>query len=128
MMSYTLRRLAGLIPTLILIVTASFLILRLAPGGPFDQEQRLPPQVRANLERAYGLDQPLTQQYLHYLAGLAHGDLGLSLREADFTVGELVRQGLPVSATLGVAALILAVILGVGLGIAAALWQGRAAA
>ncbi len=128
MMSYALRRLAGLIPTLIVIVTVSFVILRLAPGGPFDQEQRLAPEVRANLERAYGLDRPLGEQYLHYVAGLAHGDFGVSLRDADFTVGELIRQGLPVSATLGVAALLIALVLGVGLGTAAALWQGQAAA
>ncbi|MBS0376987.1 MAG: ABC transporter permease subunit [Proteobacteria bacterium] len=128
MMSYALRRLAGLIPTLIVIVTVSFVILRLAPGGPFDQERRLAPEVRANLERAYGLDRPLGEQYLQYVSGLAHGDFGVSLREADFTVGELIRQGLPVSATLGVAALLIALVLGVGFGIAAAVWQGRPAA
>ena len=91
MLSYVLRRFAGLIPTLIIIITVSFLILRLAPGGPFDQEQTLSPALRANLERAYGLDRPLLAQYLTYLRQLAHGDLGVSLRERDFSVNELIR-------------------------------------
>jgi len=126
MLSYVLRRLAGLIPTLIVIVTASFLILRLAPGGPFDQEQTLAPQVRANLARAYGLDRPLAEQYARYLRGLAHGDFGASLRERDFSVGELIAQGLPVSAALGALALLLALLAGIPGGIAAALWRARA--
>jgi oligopeptide transport system permease protein len=126
MLSFILRRLAGLLPTLIIIVTASFLILRLAPGGPFDQEQALAPQVRANLARAYGLDRPLTEQYGHYLRALAHGDFGLSLRERDFSVRELIGQGLPVSAGLGGLALLLALVTGIPGGIAAALWRGRA--
>jgi oligopeptide transport system permease protein len=127
MLSYVLRRFAGLIPTLIIIVTASFLILRLAPGGPFDQEQTLSPAVRAHLERAYGLDQPLLSQYFGYLRRLAHGDLGTSLRERDFSVNELIRAGLPVSAALGAAALLLALLSGIPAGIAAALRHNRAA-
>jgi len=127
MLRYALGRIAGLIPTLLVIITVSFLILRLAPGGPFDQEQALAPAVRANLERLYGLDQPLPVQYARYLAALLHGDFGASLRERDFTVSELIRQGLPVSATLGVAALLLAILAGIPAGIAAALAQGRAA-
>jgi oligopeptide transport system permease protein len=126
MLSYVLRRFAGLIPTLIIIVTVSFLILRLAPGGPFDQEQTLSPAVRANLERAYGLDEPLLTQYLAYLGHLAHGDLGTSLRERDFSVNELIREGLPVSAALGAAALLLALFAGIPAGIAAALLHNRA--
>jgi oligopeptide transport system permease protein len=127
MLSFILRRLAGLIPTLIIIVTVSFLILRLSPGGPFDQEQALAPEVRANLARAYGLDRPLSEQYWHYLRALAHGDLGISLRERDFSVGELIAQGLPVSASLGALALVLALVSGIPAGIAAALWRARAA-
>ena len=123
MLSYVLRRLAGLIPTLLIIISVSFLILRLAPGGPFDQEQTLAPAVRANLERLYGLDQPLAVQYVRYLRALSHGDFGASLRERDFTVAELIRQGLPVSVSLGLAALLLAVLVGIPAGIAAALTQ-----
>ena len=125
MLSYVLRRFAGLIPTLIIIITVSFLILRLAPGGPFDEEQALAPAVRANLERAYGLDRPLLAQYLSYVGQLAHGDFGVSLRERDFSVNELIRQGLPVSLTLGAAAIVLALLTGIPAGIVAALRQGR---
>src|ERR1700738_4941426 len=101
MLRYALRRIAGVIPTLLVIVTVSFFVVRLAPGGPFEQEQTLPPAVRANLERLYGLDQPLTVQYAHYLRGLLHGDLGPSPRQRDFAVPGLFAQGLPLSATLG---------------------------
>ena len=127
MLSYTLRRIAGLIPTLLVIITVSFCVVRLAPGGPFDQEQALPPAVRANLERLYGLDQPFTVQYVHYLRGLLRGDFGPSLRQRDFTVSELIAQGLPLSATLGLAAILLAVLTGIPAGIAAALWRNRGA-
>jgi len=127
MLSYALRRIAGLIPTLLVIITVSFCVVRLAPGGPFDQEQALPPAVRANLERLYGLDQPLTVQYVHYLRGLLRGDFGPSLRQRDFTVSELIAQGLPLSATLGLAAILLAVLSGIPAGIAAALWRNRGA-
>jgi oligopeptide transport system permease protein len=127
MLSYALRRIAGLIPTLLVIITVSFCVVRLAPGGPFDQEQALPPAVRANLERLYGLDQPLTVQYAHYLRGLLRGDFGPSLRQRDFTVSELIAQGLPLSATLGLAAILLAVLTGIPAGIAAALWRNRGA-
>jgi oligopeptide transport system permease protein len=127
MLSYALRRIAGTLPTLLVIITVSFCVVRLTPGGPFDQEQALPPAVRANLERLYGLDQPLTVQYLHYLRGLLRGDFGPSLRQRDFTVSELIAQGLPLSATLGLAAILLAVLSGIPAGIAAALWRNRGA-
>ena len=93
MLAYALRRIVGLVPTLFVLVSLSFFIIRLAPGGPFDQEQSLPPQVRANLDAAYGLDQPLAVQYGRYLAGLARGDLGPSLRYRDFRVTELIASG-----------------------------------
>jgi oligopeptide transport system permease protein len=127
MLGYALRRIAGFVPTLLVIVTASFCVMRLAPGGPFDQEQPLPPAVRANLERLYGLDAPLLVQYARYLGALAHGDFGPSLRQRDFTVSELIAQGLPLSATLGVAALVLALLGGIPAGIVAALSRQRAA-
>ena len=127
MLQFALRRIAGFLPTLLVIITVSFAIVRLAPGGPFDQEQTLPAQVRANLDRLYGMDRPLTVQYARYLWGLAHGDFGPSLRQRDFTVAELIRQGLPVSATLGLAAVLLAVLSGIPAGIAAALWRQRGA-
>lgn len=123
MLNYVFRRIAGLIPTFLAIVSLSFFILRLAPGGPFDQEQALAPGVRANLERVYGLDEPLPAQYLKYLGGLARGDFGASLRQRDYSVGELIREALPVSVTLGLAALALALLSGLPAGIAAALWR-----
>jgi oligopeptide transport system permease protein len=125
MLSYALRRMAGIVPTLLVIVTLSFAIIRLAPGGPFDQEQTLAAPVRANLERLYGLDQPLPVQYLRYLRSLVHGDFGPSLRQRDFTVSELIGQGLPLSAALGLCAILLALLTGIPAGMAAALWRNR---
>jgi len=116
-----MRRLLGTVPTLFCIVSASFFIVRLAPGGPFDQEQALPAQIRANLDRLYGLDRPLGVQYVHYLNGLLHGDFGPSFKLRDFSVGELIAQGLPLSLTLGSAAIVLALLVGIPLGVAAAL-------
>jgi oligopeptide transport system permease protein len=122
-----MRRLLGIIPTLFCIVSASFFIVRLAPGGPFDQEQALAPQIRANLDKLYGLDQPVGVQYLHYLNGLAHGELGPSFKLRDFSVGELIAQGLPLSLTLGSAAILLAILIGIPLGIVAAVRRNTAA-
>ena len=123
MLKLALRRTAALIATLLIIVTLSFAIIRLAPGGPFEEEQGVSPAVRANLERLYGLDAPLHLQYLRYLRALAHGDFGPSLRQRDFTVSGLIRQGLPLSATLGVCAIALALITGIAAGMAAAIWR-----
>lgn len=127
LLRYAMRRLLGLLPTLFCIVSVSFFVVRLAPGGPFDQEQALSPELRANLDRLYGLDQPLGKQYLHYVKGLLRGDFGPSFKLRDFSVGELIAQGLPVSLTLGAAAMTLAVLAGIGLGIAAALRRNRPA-
>ena len=124
MISFALRRLAGLVPTLFVLVTLSFFIIRLAPGGPFDQEQALPPEIRANLDAAYGLDQPLHVQYGRYLAGLARGELGPSFRFKDFRVTELIATGLPLSLTIGLAAALLAFATGVPLGAWAA-WRAN---
>jgi len=127
MLRYAVRRCAGIVPTLLIIITASFFIVRLAPGSPFEQEQTLAPQVRANLDRAYGLDQPMLLQYLKYLRGLAHGDFGPSFKQRDFTVTELIVEGLPVSATVGGTAILLATLVGIPLGILAALRRNTAA-
>ncbi len=125
--AFVLRRLLGAIPTLALIVALSFLLTRLAPGGPFDEEQTLPPDIRANLEAAYGLDQPVYVQFGHYVSGLLHGDFGPSFRFRDFTVGELIAGGLPVSLSLGLAAMLLALALGIPAGLWSALARGRTA-
>jgi oligopeptide transport system permease protein len=125
MITYALRRFLGAIPTLFVIVTLAFFMMRLAPGGPFDSERRLPPEVERNVKAAYDLDKPLAQQYLIYLGKLAHGDLGPSYKNKDFTVTQLIATGLPVSARLGLSAMALALLLGIALGVAAALKQNR---
>lgn len=126
MLSYALRRIGGVFPTLFIIITISFFVIRLAPGGPFDDEQTLPPEIKANLEAAYGLDRPLLEQYGRYLAGLVQGDFGPSFKFKDFTVTELIAQGLPVSLLLGFFAILLAIGVGVPLGTLAALRQNSA--
>ncbi|MDX1575465.1 MAG: oligopeptide ABC transporter permease OppB [Kiloniellales bacterium] len=125
MLSYALRRLIGAIPTLFIIVTVAFFLIRVAPGGPFHLERPLDPQVMENLLRVYHLDKPLWQQYLLYLENLVRGDLGPSFIYRDFSVGELLANGLPVSMQLGGAALLLAFVLGTTLGTLAALYQNR---
>src|SRR5471030_2688308 len=95
--------------------------MRAAPGGPFDQEQALPPEIMANLQSAYGLDRPIWTQYGRYLKSLAHGDFGPSFKYKDFTVTELIGQGFPVTLQLGTIALSLALALGTPVGIFAAL-------
>jgi oligopeptide transport system permease protein len=126
MFGYAIRRLVGALPTLLVIVTAAFFLMRLAPGGPFDDEQTLAPEIAANLEAAYGLDQPIMVQYRNYLGGLLRGDLGPSFRYKDFEVSELIARGLPITAGLGAAALLLAVIAGVPLGMLAGRRRNRA--
>jgi len=126
-MRYFFTRLAGAIPTLFIIVTITFFLMRAAPGGPFDQEQTLAPEIKANLERAYGLDQPVWIQYGRYLKSLLQGDFGPSFKYKDFTVTELIGQGFPVTLQLGIMAIALALLLGVPLGTFAALHHNSAA-
>jgi oligopeptide transport system permease protein len=123
MLRYALRRILGVVPTLFIIITLSFFVIRLAPGGPFDEEQALPPEIKANLEASYGLDKPLPEQYLRYLSGLARGDFGPSFKFKDFSVTELIAQGLPISLVLGLSAVLLALLVGIPLGTLAALRQ-----
>ena len=121
MVRFLLRRLLIAIPTLLLVVTASFFMMRAAPGGPFDSARRLPPQVEHNLEVKYGLDRPLVVQYLTYLGGALHGDFGPSLKYQDKSVLDIVAENFPVSLRLGLASLIIGVSLGVLFGVIAAL-------
>jgi oligopeptide transport system permease protein len=123
---YFLKRLGAAIPTLFIIVTLSFFITRWAPGGPFDEERALPPEIMASLQRAYGLDQPVWVQYTRYLRGVVHGDFGPSFRYKDFSVSELIAQGLPVTLELGTLALALALAVGIPLGTLAALHRHSA--
>ena len=123
MLSFILRRFLSAVPTLFLVVTISFFLIRVAPGGPFDLEQPLEASVMANLKRIYNLDRPLIEQYGIYLWHLAQGDFGPSFYFRDFTIADLFARGLPVSMTLGSLALLTAVLLGGTLGSIAALRQ-----
>jgi oligopeptide transport system permease protein len=112
MFSFILRRVAGFIPVLFVIVSVSFFIMRLAPGGPFDQDRALPEQVRANIEARYHLDEPLWTQYFRYLGDVTRGDLGPSFRYPDRSVNELLGLGFPVSLLLGSCAMTVALLAG----------------
>ena len=123
MIAYAIRRLAGSVPTLLIVITIAFFLMRAAPGGPFDIERALPPEIEKNVLAAYNLDQPLWAQYFDYLWGVLHGDLGPSYKFRDFTVSELIASGLPVSFQLGAAAILLAIVIGTSIGTLAALRQ-----
>ena len=126
MLQYTLLRILGAIPTLLLVIALAFLMVHAAPGGPFDNERVLPVDVAANIEAAYHLDEPLPQQFLRYLSGLVRGDLGPSYRYVDYTVAELIGIALPYSLQLGTMAMVVALFLGVSAGTFAALRQDAA--
>ena len=121
-----LLRLLALVPTLLLVLALSFALMRLAPGGPFDQERPLDPAAMARLRSVYALDAPLWRQFLDYVGALATGDFGPSLSWRNFTVGELFRQGLPVSAALGASALGIGLPIGAAAGLFAASRAGSA--
>jgi oligopeptide transport system permease protein len=123
---FFLRRLLSAIPTLLAVITIAFFMMRLTPGGPFDNGRHVPPEVEANLLKAYNLDKPLPAQYWDYLSGVLHGDFGPSFQYKDFTVSELIRAGFPVSLRLGLSAMAIALVLGVTFGTLAALRQNRA--
>ncbi|WP_026379297.1 oligopeptide ABC transporter permease OppB [Afifella pfennigii] len=127
MLAYALKRLLSAVPTLFLIVTISFFLMRVAPGGPFHLERPLEAKVMENLNRLYHLDEPLWRQYFLYLSNLLRGDLGPSFVYRDFTVADLFAAGLPVSIQLGASALALALLIGTFLGCIAALRQNSAA-
>jgi oligopeptide transport system permease protein len=123
MWSYTLRRVLAAIPTVFVVITVCYLLLHATPGGPFDSDRKVSAAVLANLQAKYHLDLPLWQQYLLYLKGLLQGDLGASFRYADWSVNDLVASALPVSLAIGGIAMVLAAVIGVTLGIVAALRQ-----
>ena len=123
MLSYSIRRILGAIPTLLIIIAIAFFMMRAAPGGPFDQDRALPPQIEANILAKYNLDQPLYKQFTDYLFGILQGDFGPSIKVQDFTVSELIAASLPVTLQLGFTAMFLAVVIGTGFGAFAALKQ-----
>ena len=121
MLAYLFKRLGIAIPTLLVLIVVSYVLMYAAPGGPFDTERALPPEVMANLERKYGLDQPLLVQIWRYLVSIVtHFDFGPSFRYTDQSVNDIIRQGFPVTLTYGAWSFLVAVVVGVSLGIAAA--------
>ncbi len=107
MLRYALLRLLGAIPTLLLVIVLAFLMVHAAPGGPFDAERVLPPEIEANIAKAYQLDAPLPQQLFSYVSGLLRGDMGPSYRYRDHTVSELIGAAFPLSLMLGAMAMLL---------------------
>lgn len=125
MISYAFRRVLSAIPIIFLTITVCFFILRLAPGGPFDGERALPPNVLDNLRAHYNLDQPLLTQFVIYVGGVLHGDFGPSMVMEDFTVSRLLGIGLPFTLMLGFTAFILGTVSGLIAGALAAVNQNK---
>jgi oligopeptide transport system permease protein len=125
MINYIVRRIVASIVTLWIVITATFFLMHAIPGGPFDGEKKLPPAILSNLEHKYGLDKPLFEQYGMYMNNLIHGDLGPTLRYEGMTVNDVVKQSFPASAKIGLVSVIFSVVIGVWLGVAAALRQGK---
>lgn len=120
MLKFVAKRLLITLPLVLVIITLTFFLIRIAPGRPFSREQAVPPEIQANLERHYGLDRPWHVQYWNYLRGLARFDLGPSYRFSDVSVNEIIFRGLPISARIGMAAYLLALVVGIPLGVLAA--------
>ena len=125
MLNYAFKRILTIIPTLFAIITLTFFLMRIAPGGPFDEERPLAPAVLENIQASYGLNKPLIEQYFIYIGKLLQGDMGPSFVYRDKRVHEVLAEGLPISITLGGTALLLALIIGVFLGSIAALNQNK---
>src|SRR4051794_4195516 len=105
MLRFIFRRLLVAIPTLFLVITIAFFMMRAAPGSPFDTERKLAPEIRKNVEAKYGFDRPLVVQYGHYLADVVRGDFGPSLKYTTKSVGDFIKEGFPYSALIGLSAL-----------------------
>jgi oligopeptide transport system permease protein len=123
MASFLSRRLLHGLVVLWVVATLTFILLRLAPGGPFDRERKLPPEVLANIEAKYHLDEPLTKQYLRYVAGVLRGDLGPSYKYLDRGVNDIIRDTLPTSVLLGFLAIGFALVVSLPLGLLAAYFR-----
>ena len=125
MLRFIGRRLLIAIPTLFLVVTVAFFMMRAAPGSPFDGDRKLSPEIEANVMAKYGMDRPLHEQYVNYIGGVLQGDLGPSLKYKDKSVLQILQENYRVSLTLGLSAIVLASIIGVSLGVLAALRQNQ---
>lgn len=123
MYKFIIKRFLEAVPTLLILITISFFMMRLAPGSPFTNDRGLPPQIVEKIEAEYGLNKPMYEQYFTYLGNILQGDFGPSFKYKDYSVNELIEQALPVSATIGLLAFIFTTIVGVGIGTLAALKQ-----
>ena len=122
---YFIRRVLSIIPTLFIVITLSFFLIRLAPGGPFAREREVPEAILQNLMKRYHMDEPLIKQYLRYMGDVIRWDFGPSYRYRDLTVNEIIDEGLPISMSLGVISLVLATVGGIAVGIISALKQNK---
>ena len=125
MLKFILKRLVSTVITLFVVITITFFLMRLMPGGPFSGEKKLSPQILMNLNKKFGLDKPVFEQYTIYLKNLTHGELGPSMKYEGRTVNAIIGYSLPVSAKLGFVAISFALVVGVYMGIVAALNQGK---
>ena len=123
MFVFLIKRITSTLPTLFIIVTIAFFMIRMAPGGPFDSERPVSAEIEANLKAVYHLDDSLIVQYGNYLTRLLKGDLGPSFKYQDYTVNELIKQGFPISLKLGLGAILMALTLGVFMGTVSAINQ-----
>ncbi|MGC6425232.1 MAG: ABC transporter permease [Lentimonas sp.] len=128
MLTLILRRLLQAIPTLWIVATVTFVLLRLAPGGPFDDEKPLAPEIKEQIEAHYGLNLPLHQQYFDFLGNILKGDLGPSYKYAGWDVQEIIAQTFPVSLELGILGLLVAIAVGIPIGTIAAIRHKTATA
>ena len=126
MTAYLLQRIIWIVPVLLAVAVVTFVLMHQIPGGPWDRSKPLPPEALENVNHAYGLDRPLWEQFGSYLLGLAHGDLGVSFRNRNQPVADVLADGVRVSATLGALALVVSVTVGIGLGVISALRQNTA--
>ena len=127
MIWFICKRLGWALATVWVVFTVAFLLMHAVPGGPFDKARSLPPQVEANLKHRYGLDDPIHVQYFRELNHYLHFDFGYSYQMSDFTVNEVIAEGFPKSATLGILAMALALALGFLAGVVSAVYRGGAA-
>ncbi|ADQ29135.1 ABC transporter permease [Borreliella burgdorferi] len=123
MLKFTLRKILGIIPTLLVIIFLCFFVMRMAPGSPFDSEKPIDPQVKARLMEKYHLDKPFYIQAFYYISNALKGDLGPSLKKKDLTVSQYIKLGFPKSLTLGVISLIISLSIGIPIGILAAIYK-----
>jgi oligopeptide transport system permease protein len=126
MTTYLVQRIFWTVPVLFAVALITFVVMHRVPGGPWDGPKHLSPQALANVNHEYGLDRPLWEQFGRYLLGLSHGDLGVSFQDRNRPVAAMLAEGIPVSAELGLLALVVSITVGVGLGVASALHRNTA--